>query len=177
MAVPYRKSRATLEDGCAAYLDVVAGHDGALLGAILLMDGRGRPLEFVHNRTEPPGGWMWPDELQRKASVAAVAHSLFDACRHDPDLLACKHTLGTLDYVRSDIAPSIPMLMVSPNDEGEIVWQWVNDPPTPGMKAYTLAPQLEARGFLLEPFSRAETGLQELYPADFEAPDTDDSLP
>ena len=177
MAVPYRKSRGTPEDGCAAYLDVIAGQGGALLGALLLLDGRGRPLEFAHNRTEPPGGWMWPDELQFSACVAAVAHSLFDTCRREPDLVVCKHTLGPRDYLRADVAPSIPMLVVSPIADGELQWDWVNDPPTHGMRSHTLAPELEARGFLWEPFHRLARGLRELYPTDFAKDDTDDPLP
>lgn len=177
MPVPYHKARAAEKGACAAYLDIEDGGNGALLGALLLMDDRGRPLEFVYNRTEPAKDWMWAGELRREDCVAALVHSLYDACRREPDLLACKHTLGAVDYLRNELAPSIPMLMVLPNEDGEIEWQWVNDPPTPGMRAHALAPQLEARGFLLEPFSRAKTGLHELYPADFEAPDTDDSLP
>jgi hypothetical protein len=177
MAVPYRRSRATQEDGCAAYLDVIAGHDDALLGALLLMDSRGRPLEFIHNRTESAGDWMWATDLPQEVCKAALVHSLYDACRREPDLLVCKHTVGPLDFLRSEMAPSIPMLMVSPNEDGEIAWQWVNDPPTPGMRAHALAPRLEARGFLLEPFGRLRTGLRELYAADFEAQESDDPLP
>ncbi len=151
----------------------MSGQDGALLGALLLLDGRGRPLEFVHNRTELPGGWLWPDELQRKACVVAVAHSLFDACRREPDLVVCKHTLGSRDYLRAEVAPSIPLLVVSSIAAGELQWDWVNDPPTPGMRSHALVPELESRGFLWEPFLRLARGLQELYPTDFARDDTD----
>lgn len=177
MAVPYRKSRPTSEDGCAAYLDVVARPNGTLLGTLLVMDGRGRPLEFVHNRSELADHWMWGGGGQLEAGVSAIAHSLYDACRREPDLLVSKHTLGSLEFLRGEIAPSIPMLLVSPNEDGEIEWTWVNDPPTPGMRAHTLAPQLEARGFLLEPFGRMKTGLHELYTADFEDERSDDPIP
>jgi hypothetical protein len=177
MAVPYHKARPSADGGCAAFLDIENGRDGVILGALLLMDDRGRPLEFVHNRTELADDWMWAGGQRSESGVSAIVHSLYDACRREPDLLACKHTLGTPDFLRREIAPSIPMLMVLPNDDGEIEWQWVNDPPTAGMRAHTLAPQLEARGFLLEPFGRLKTGLRELYPADFEAGEPDDSIP
>ncbi len=177
MAIPYRRRQATPEDGCAAYLDVIAGQGGALLGALLLLDGRGRPLEFVHNRTEPPGGWMWPDELQFEACIAAVAHSLFDACRREPDLVVCKCTLGPRDYLRVEVGPSIPMVVVWPTADGAIQWDWVNDPPTHGMRSHSLAPELKTRGFLFEPFDRIVRGLQILYPTDVTKDETDDPVP
>ena len=177
MAIPYRRPQSTPEDGCAAYLDVIAGQGGVLLGALLLLDGRGRPLEFVHNRTEPPGGWMWPDELQFQACIAAVAHSLFDACRREPDLVVCKCTLGPRDYLRVEVGPSIPMVVVWPAADGAIQWDWVNDPPTHGMRSHSLAPELKTRGFLVEPFHRIVRGLQILYPTDLTKDETDDPVP
>jgi hypothetical protein len=156
---------------------VIAGQGGVLLGALLLVDRRGRPLEFVHNRTDPPGGWMWPNELQVKACAAAIAHSLFDACRREPDLVLCKRTLGPNDFLRTQLAPSIPMLVIWAAAEGEIHWEWVNDPPTPGMRSHALAPELESRGFLFEPFHRIVRGLRELYPTDLTRDDTDDPAP
>jgi hypothetical protein len=177
MAIPHRRPQDSPEDGCAAYLDVIAGQGGVLLGALLLVDRRGRPLEFVHNRTDPPGGWMWPNELQVKACAAAIAHSLFDACRREPDLVLCKRTLGPNDFLRTQLAPSIPMLVIWAAAEGEIHWEWVNDPPTPGMRSHALAPELESRGFLFEPFHRIVRGLRELYPTDLTRDDTDDPAP
>jgi hypothetical protein len=177
MAIPYRRPKATPEDGCAAYLDVIPGQDGVLLGALLLLDRRGRPLEFVHNRTYPPGGWMWPDELQVKACLAAIAHSLFDACRREPDLVVCKRTLGPNDYLRSELAPSIPMVVAWATGDGEIQREWVNDPPTPGMRSHALAPELESRGFLFEPFDRILRGLRVLYPTDLTRDEADDPVP
>lgn len=176
MAVPYRKPQAKPEDGCAAYLEVIAGQSDVRLGALLLLDRCGRPLEFVHNRTAPPGGWMWPADLQAGACVAAIAHSLFDACRRDPDLVVCQHTLGPRDYLRGEIAPSIPLLVVWPAADGRIQRDWVNDPPTAGMRAHALAPELEARGFLFEPFRRIQRGLRELYPDELTADDTDEFM-
>lgn len=177
MSIPYRSPKVTPEDGCAAYLDVIPGQDGVLLGALLLLDRRGRPLEFVHNRTDPPGGWMWPGELQIKACLAAVAHSLFDACRREPDLVVCKRTLGPNDYLRSELAPSIPMVVVWATGDGKIQREWVNDPPTPGMRSHALAPELESRGFLFEPFHRILRGLRVLYPTDLTRDETDDPVP
>ena len=177
MAIPYRRPQATPEDGCAAYLDVIAGQGGVLLGALLLVDRRGRPLEFVHNRTERPDSWMWPDQLTIKTCVAAIAHSLFDACRREPDLVVCKRTLGPSDYLRGELAPSIPMLVIWAAADGQIQWDWVNDPPTQGMRSHALAPELAARGFLFEPFHRILRGLRELYPTDLTRDDLDDPVP
>lgn len=176
MAVPYRKSHPSGEDGCAAYLSVEQCGTGAILGALLVMDGRGRPLEFVHNRAEAAEHWMWAGGQRAEATISAIAHSLYDACRREPDLLVCRHSLGQIEFLRTEVAPSVPMLIVSPNEDGEIERQWVNDPPTPGMRASTLAPQLDARGFLIEPFGRMKTGLRELYPGDFDEHEADDPV-
>jgi hypothetical protein len=91
--------------------------------------------------------------------------------------VVCKHTLGPRDYLRAEVAPSIPMLVVSPIADGEIQWDWVNDPPTHGMRSHALARELEVRRFLFEPFQRLVRGLRELYPADFAEDDADDSMP
>ena len=173
MPVPYRKTPRNAELGCAAYLDIVwMAEPRAFYGALLLMDGKGQPLEFVHNSLTAPSGFLWPEAQVRVTGTAALAHSLFEACRRDPDLLVCRDSLGSPDFCRTELAPAIPFAQVSVTGQGEdapLEWSWINEPPTSGMRAYSLYQELTRRGFVLEPFERLREGLRVTYPqADWE---------
>ena len=166
MPVPYRKTPRAVETGCVAYLDVARLRSvGAFYGALLLMDGRGQPLEFVHNTLTAPTGFLWPEAKVRSLAVAALARSLFDACRREPDLLVCLVSLGTPDFCREELAPTIPFAQITPaRDEVPAEWNWINDPPAAGMRADALYRELSKRGFIMEPFERLRDGLQIVYP-------------
>jgi len=166
MPVPYRKTPKAVEIGCAAYLDVVFLRSvGAYYGALLLMDGRGQPQEFVHNTLNAPTGFLWPEAKVRSLAVAALARSLFDACRREPDLLVCLSSLGTPEFCRIELAPMIPFAQITPaHDDVPAEWNWINDPPAAGMRADALYHELAKRGFILEPFERLRDGLRIVYP-------------
>ena len=166
MSVPYRRPPRILEEGCAAFLLIVSlPSTGTFYGALLLIDGRGQPVEFAHNTLSAPSGFLWPGEQVTAQATVELAHSLFDACRREPDLLVCLPALGTPEFCRAEIAPSIPLVQVLPGQNGEPdAWTWLNDPPTPGMRAYIVAQELTRRGFATEPFLRLWMGLRELYP-------------
>lgn len=164
MPIPYRKAPRPDEEGLAAYLDVFEARQG-FVGAMLLVDSRGRPLEFVHNQVAAPSGFLWPATQVRRLAVASLAHSLFDACRKDPDLLVCRASLGEPEFCRSELGPSIPFACVQPaREDSPVQWSWLNDPPTSGMKAHSLAQALQQRGLATEPFDRLTEGLREVYP-------------
>ena len=166
MPVAYKKPSRLLEDSGVAYLDVLRlDADGVFYGAILLLDGRGLPLEFVHNRLVPPTGLLWTEPDVSRQAVIALAHSLFDAGRREPDLLLCLPTLGALDFCRVEIAPVLPFAQVLPPQEdlpAGIVW--INEPPPAGMRGYLLYQELLRRDALFEPFERLRKGLGEIYP-------------
>lgn len=165
MPIPYRKTPRVVEEGCAAFLDVVWLRSAkTFYGAILLIDGRGQPLEFVHNTLSAPTGFLWPEEQVTTVGISALVHSLFEACRRDPDLLICLSTLGSPDFCKTELAPSIPFAQVSMgNHDSPDAWSWINDPPTQGMRAYMLHQELVRRGFVTEPFQRLRSGLREVY--------------
>jgi hypothetical protein len=166
MPVPYRKTPRAAEIGLAAYLDVLfSPPERAFYGGLLVIDGKGQPQEFVHNTLAAPSGPLWPDDRVRSMGVAMLAHSLFDACRREPDLLVCLPSLGSPDYCRAEIAAAVAFVQVVP-PEGEMPaeWGWVNDPPSSGMRASILAQELARRGFLTEPFERLERALRIVYP-------------
>jgi hypothetical protein len=178
MPVPYKKRPRATREGCVAYLDVLAlGPPTTFYAALLLLDSRGQPLEFVHNSLSTPSGFLWPEDRSREWATASLAHSLFDACRREPELLLCPSTLGTPEFCATELAPSLPCALLTPDEEEGTAWTWVNDPPTPGMAAWTLTEELRRRGYLMEAFARLRRGLREVYP---EAPwpeGRDDSLP
>ncbi|MGI4789551.1 MAG: hypothetical protein ACRYFS_11950 [Janthinobacterium lividum] len=166
MPVSYRKPPKMLEDGAVAYLDVFRlDGDDTFYGAILMLDGRGLPLEFVHNRLPSPSGLLWTEPDTGRQAVAALAHSLFDACRRDPDLLLCLPSLGTAEFCRAEIAPASPFAQVLPASESLPTGiLWVNAPPTDGMRGLTLYQEALRRDALVEPFARLRLGLREIYP-------------
>jgi len=163
--VSYRKPSKALEEGTVAYLDAFHLSGDAYYGAILLLDGRGLPLEFIHNRLQPPSGLLWTEPDTSRQAVAALAHSLFDACRRDPDLLLCLPSLGSAEFCRAEIAPTLPFAQVSPEQEGlPLGILWINAPPSEGMRGHMLYQDLLRRDALLEPFDRLRRGLREIYP-------------
>jgi hypothetical protein len=166
MPVPYRKTPRAAEFGQAAYLDILwSAADRAFYGALLIIDGKGQPQEFVHNRLAAPTGILWPEEKVRSMGMALLAHSLFDACRREPDLLVCLPLLGSPDYCRAEISPFVPFAQVFPAHEGvPAEWSWINDPPSSSMRASILAQELARRGFIIEPFERLRQGLRAVYP-------------
>ena len=165
MPVPYRKTPRAAETGCAAFLDVVwISSVRTFYGGMLLMDGKGQPLEFVHNTLSAPEDPLWPDEKLRPIAIADLVHTLFDACRRDPDLLVAAASLGPAEFCRKEIAPAIPFAQVaSERTDLPAEWSWLNVPPTPGMRAHLLAQELTRRGFLTEPLDRLRAALRIVY--------------
>lgn len=166
MPVPYRKTPKSAQVGIAAYLDVYWLRSvRTFYGALLLMDGRGQPQEFVHNSLIAPTGFLWPETQVMALGTSSVAHSLFEACQREPDLLICPVTLGSAEFCREELAPSIPFAQVAPErDDLPAEWNWINEPPTRGMRAASLYQELTRRGFVTEPFDRLYMGLRIAYP-------------
>ncbi|HLJ53433.1 MAG TPA: hypothetical protein VKT77_00255 [Chthonomonadaceae bacterium] len=165
MPVPYRRTPRAAETGCAAYLDVVwMPASRTFYGGMLLVDGKGQPMELVHNTLTAPEDSLWPDDKLAPSAIAELVHTLFDACRRDPDLLVCSEDVGTPEFCRVELAPAIPCAQVSAESPDlPIEWSWLNAPPAPGMRAGVLAQELARRGFLTEPFDRIRSALRIVY--------------
>lgn len=167
MPVPYqRREQRGGTPYSAGYIDVIwLSPARTFFGGLLLIDRTGQPYEFVHNKLEAPSGFLWPAEQVRRMGVAALCHSLFEACRREPELLVCRESLGPPEYCKTEIAPSVPFAQVSPPRDGTpATWTWVNDPPRPAMPAQALSEALQTCGLMLEPFERIRLGLREVYP-------------
>lgn len=165
MPIPYHRVPHSAAAPVAAYLLVTSGRSvKELLAGLLVIDGRGQPVEFVHNSIEVPSGLLWPEPGVEAAGSAALAHSLFEACRADPDLLVVEEGLGTPQYLRASVAPLIPTCVVSPPESSGVnEYAWVNDAPSQGSPASLLMRELVERGFLHEPFDRIRRALAERY--------------
>jgi hypothetical protein len=177
MPIPYRRTPRAAEIGQAAFFDVIwSEEDRALYGGMLIIDGKGQPLEFVHNSAAAPSGFLWDEETVRARGIAEVAHSLFDGCRREPDLLVCPASLASPDFCRAELAPMLPFAQVAPETETTPAeWGWVNEPPTSGMRAAIVAEELLRRGMVVEPFVRLRLALRVVYPA-ARWPETSDGI-
>ena len=166
MPVPYRKTPRAAEIGQAAYLDILfLPAARTFYGGLLILDGKGQPQEFVHNTLAAPSGLLWPEEKVRSLGTVMLAHSLFDACRREPDLLIGLPSLGSPETCRAELAPSIPFVQVVPAEDGiPAQWNWINEPPSGAMRAAILAEELARRGFIVEPFERLRYALRMVYP-------------
>jgi len=166
MPVPYRKTPRAAEIGVAAYLHILwLPTERIFCGGLLITDGKGQPQEFVHNVLSAPTGLLWTDEQTWQRGLPILAHSLFDACRREPDLLVALDSLGPADFLSAEVAPSIPFAQVVPPRDGlPAEWNWINTPPSSGMRASVLAQELIRRGFLVEPFERLREALSLVYP-------------
>lgn len=159
MSIPYRKPPVAASQAAIAYLSVQRARDGAYIGAMLVTDLQGRPIEFLHNRVEAPRGFLWPAEQVRAAGVTALCHSLFDASARQPALLLAEDELGSVEFCRESLGALVPFALIHTDD-----WIWVGRPPAPGAEAHGLAEALRARSDPLEPFTRIRAGLREVYP-------------
>ena len=167
MPIPYRRLAPSGRPRTAAYLKVDRpAHVRLLYGALLLLDAHGHPLEFVHNRLVLPGGFLWPDERVLPAGLTALCHSLFDACRGEPDLLLAEAGLAEPAFLAQGLAPSVPFGIVGPGQSACPEVAWVNGPPGAGMPAAQLVEELADHRLLAEPFQRARLGLTEAYGAE-----------
>jgi hypothetical protein len=137
-----------------------------LYGALLLLDGHGRPLEFIHNRLVLPSGFLWPEERVLPAGLASLCHSLFDACRGEPDLLLVEAGLAEPAFLAKGIAPNVPFGIVGPGQSATPEVSWVNGMPGAAMPAGQLLEEVAGHGLLAEPFHRAYLGLAETYGAE-----------
>jgi hypothetical protein len=150
----------------AAFVDVKwIETEHTLYAGLLIIDGLGQPVEFVHNFAVAPTGIPWSPANSVRLATPRIVHSLFDTCRREPDLIVALPSLGDADYLTAEISPALPFALVVPA-EGALPaeWSWINTPPTPGMRASFVAAELERRGLFMEPFSRLEAALRLVYP-------------
>lgn len=178
--IPFHDNESIEELGVAAFLIVSREGDDFVAGALLLLNARGEPLEFVFNRLELLRGDLWRSLDKPHAAARRLCATLFQAAQLAPSLLF---------YRATDIAPGlfgpqgqllleIPVARISalhenlpPQGEiaqrittfdangeaGEVDVLWT--PQEPQDTAAELFDKLAERGLLLEPFERATRAL------------------
>jgi hypothetical protein len=180
MPVAFRDALDVEELGPAAFLAVEAEPDGrALRGALFLIDARGEPLEFVYNRVELPETFLWRRADLRRHAERRLAASLLTACPRTPRLLLTLADQVGSELFCEDLQADLPVGRIGHTDSAsayapqEVLEPverpvplhlfWFPGRPDAGSLERQLFEHLRDRGLLLEPFERAEVGLDEAY--------------
>jgi hypothetical protein len=187
LPIPFHDTEEMEELGAAAFLHVEQPEPGSAerFGALLFINGRGEPLEFVYNHLELLGDVLWRPADRTRAAVRRLAATLFHAATLTPALLLCRadvvdpHLFGPAGHLALEIAvgrvataaeavgyvDTEQQETLSTADsagqlqETHVFWT----PGPPAGAAADLFARLADRGLLLEPFDRAGVGLREVY--------------
>lgn len=180
MPIPYRDADDLDELGTVAYLKIEPlPHDAGYLGALFLINARGEPVEFTYNRIDTPQAFLWRQEDLRRHAARKLTASLFSLCPRTPRLLLCLAQEVSSELFCQDIQVSIPVCRLAPANEVVSPAEveacdtvptseplhafWFPGKPAEDAIELRLLHLLAARGMLLEPFTRASLGLQEVY--------------
>jgi hypothetical protein len=187
LPIPFHDAEDIEELGATAFLHVesLASDNEQRFGALLFINARGEPLEFVYNRIELMRNILWRPSDREQAAVRRLAMTLFQAATLVPSILFCRadvvgpHLFGPSGQVRLDLpvgriataseavgyAASESKETISTADSGGVICEahifWTPGPPV--QSAADLYARLSERGLLLEPFERGGRGLREVY--------------
>ncbi len=193
MPIQFHDAEEITELGTAAFLHIAPStRDAEWLGALLFINARGEPLEFAYNRVELMQSVLWRTRDQQQAATRRLALSLFEAVTLTPSLLLCRaENIGPhLFGVAGGLALCLPVLRLASagelvgylGSEAQAVAETIDEngecqethlfwtPAPPSGAAATLFEKLLARNLLLEPFTRADKGLREVYGEPGEVP-------
>lgn len=185
MPIAFHDAEDVEELGHALFLHVAPVGESEWRGALLFLNARGEPLEFVYNRIELLSGVLWRPADRERAAIRRLALTLFSASTLSPTLLLCRassvppHLLGAggqieleipvgriataqeaVGYAGAEAQQSISAPDADEDTEAEAHLFWS---PAPQGQAAELFARLAERGLLLEPFERAALGLSEVY--------------
>jgi hypothetical protein len=165
--------------GSVAFLKLIVAPDGdCSIGALLIINARGEPLEFAYNRVRVPQGFLWRKADLREHVQRRLTASLLSVCTQQPLLLVCLDEEIGIRLFGQNLRIEIPVARVAPGKRtvdtttGEVVEDdasspphvaWQPSPPEAGSVERKLFEYLSAHGLLLEPFERAAVGLREVY--------------
>ena len=175
MPIPFRDLADETHSGVAGYLRFVDEPDGkGVRGAMFTMSTRGEPLEFSFTRIDVRLSVLWRREEARRSAVVPLAKVLFEAATRVPDVVLALAEETPPRVFTEDLEVQVPLCRVAAGDRAPMAFSeeserisdsltlvWVNGfPPSegPGRKTIDL---LNSRHLLLEPFTRAEKGLEE----------------
>lgn len=152
------------------------------VGALLLIDARGEPLEFTYNRASVKHRLLWRERDLQHAVTRELLTTLLDNCPRNPSALFFLASEVEPDLFAEDIDIERPVVRVATDEEligatsieeherleasQGVQLFWVRGRPSDATPAHRLVERLAARGLLLEPFERVLAGLREAYELD-----------
>ena len=178
MPIAFRDAAGIEELGLAGYLTLqTAGEGGEHAGALFLINARGEPVEFTYSRLVVPQSLLslWRPVDVRRYVERSLTAALLDACPLEPVLLLARAEETHPDLFRREIAVDVPVVRIAPKPvepvAGELSGEgstrrelaWYPAAPRSDTRERRLIDELTARGLLLEPFERADRGLNEVY--------------
>ncbi|MCL5103295.1 MAG: hypothetical protein M1133_04170 [Armatimonadetes bacterium] len=164
MPIPFKDLTDTKSPGLVGYLKFLPRAVGNIrLGALFIMDALGEPVEFTYARIRAPKTLLWRPADLNDYCVRSMCVSMFDTCPVSPLLILCLANEVGPDVFTKHISVSLPVGRLSESGTpSEVAVDWAI-PPEADLPAKRLFDTLAARGLLMEPFERVETGLREVY--------------
>lgn len=176
MPIAFHDDESVHKLGFAAFLHLELD-DEAAYGALLFLNARGEPQEFVFNRLELLNSALWREPDRAPGAARRLCASLFPTATLTPRFLLFSPAqvspvlFGGEGGIRLDIPAGAVWATADDDPEGvetfdgngevlrvRLAW-------TPAPPADELLPLLIQRGLLAEPFQRAAAGLREVYDA------------
>jgi hypothetical protein len=178
MAIPFRYDDEFKQMGLAAYLKIEPAAAG-YRGALFLINGRGEPVEFTYTHIEIPQAFLWREADIRLHAARRITTALFSLCPRTPTLILCLAAEIDSRLFCHDVSVTIPVCRIAPaavsvsREPGEhrdetnmsepMQLLWFPSCPTGDSNELRLFQRLLKTGLLAEPFTRAATGLREVY--------------
>lgn len=172
--------------GTVAFLHIAPALPGDehRYGALFIINARGEPLEFAYNRLELQHSTLWRALDREQAAVRRLAITLFEAVTLAPSLLVCRaDAVGPHIFGARGVTLPIPVVRMAAtatlagyvSREAQETIETVDEhgecqdihlfwtPRAPEGPVAALFARLVERGLTLEPFARAQQGLQDVY--------------
>ena len=177
MPIPFRDSGEEEHPGVAAYLRFIdeVGSKG-IRGCLFTISSRGEPVEFSFTRVDVRPSVLWRAGQARSRAISSLAKALFESASHVPDLVLALASETPPEVFSEDLVVQVPVCRVATQDLGPAApWEevqhlsdsvsliWVNGLDTAVSGPVKMVEILSARGLLLEPFDRAELGIEEAF--------------
>jgi len=179
MPIPVTDNSNNRPDGLAAFLKLSDEENGkGIRGALFLVDSYGRPVEFYFSRINLVSQFLWREGEARRSSVTALVRALFESTEKLPIVILCLSDEIPPKVFSEDLLIEIPACRISTGgitahsvtdkveslDESTDIF-WVNNEPMPESHARLFLESLDTSKLILEPFSRAQIGLDEAFAA------------
>lgn len=180
MPIPFQDLQELDALGQAAFYTLEAmSNPPGFRGALFQITARGEPVEFTYNRIETPSTFLWRPSDVRRTAARRLAQSLFAICPRAPRVIFGLAEEIPVEVFTEDLEVAVPVALIAPAgynatpagvqveavrmSDDPLTLLWCGPAPEFGTPERRLTEHLVARTLLLEPFTRAATGLAELY--------------